>query len=104
MPATRTRIRITSRGILIASTVAAVILGTIVLTWKMVETSQSYQKKADEHAQEAAIHEANRANTIPPWSDDEARKAEYHSRMNRKWEYASTHPWMRVEPDPPPPR
>jgi hypothetical protein len=29
--------------------------------------------------------------------------ADYHARMRRKWEYGALHPWLPVEPDPPPP-
>ncbi len=67
-------------------------------------TSEKYQSRADEHARKAAVHESNRTSMMPPYSDDEGRKAEFHAQMNRKWEYAASHPWFAVEPDPPSPK
>ena len=32
-----------------------------------------------------------------------SRMAIYHAAMDRKYEYAARHPWLQVEPDPPPP-
>ena len=92
------------RRLIIAASLVFVIGGSLGSGYWLYMTSEAYQRRADEHAKAAAVHESNRTSMDPPWSEDEGRKAEYHAQMNRKWEYAAYHPWLSVAPDPPIPK
>ncbi len=92
------------RRLLIAVLLVVVVGGSLGAGFWLYATGEEYQRRADVHAQKAAVHESNRTSMAPPASDDEGRKAEFHAQMNRKWEYAASRPWLSVEPDPPAPK
>src|SRR6201996_7600107 len=97
------RLRVIVRPLLIAGSLV-IVAGSLVAGYWLYTTSEEYQRRADQHAQEAAVHEANSDSLEPPYGDAEKRKAQYHSQMNKKWEYAAFHPWLPVEPDLPRPK
>jgi hypothetical protein len=65
--------------------------------------------QADWHDNQVAIHGGPSRlplAPLPPGAGLRQKRpalAAYHLRMRQKWERAAAHPWLSVEPDPPPP-
>jgi hypothetical protein len=77
----------------------------------VVSGSFRLKRRSEEFRQRAAKHEwlskpGGGSMMGPPevWMGELEVFQRYHDGMRRKYEYAAWHPWLSIEPDPPPPR
>ncbi len=84
----------------------------------VVEISQRrnrFQRLADDHWKQTLLlpedqidingysYVENQATRTKIYTGKNMRDIDYHDLLYRKYEYAASHPWLPVEPDPPPP-
>jgi hypothetical protein len=105
------------RTLLVAVAVAAVAMGAML----MLQRAAAYRRLAERHAERERMHrdsaalataeaedlaERGSADGAALWRervDDNAAKAARSAELSRKYLHAAAHPWLAVEPDPPPP-
>lgn len=83
--------RITARFVLIVIVLVALVVSAVVLTWRAVT-----------YGRQAALHDQY-MNSERSFVGDSEELRQWHKQMLRKYEYAASHPWLTVEPDPPAP-
>lgn len=106
------RLRFSTRTLMVAVAIVAITFGAYI---ELKRRAGSYRLKAALHADEERAMQSlwwwNER--MPHPSGDAAEKTrdrerylkleEYHAELKREYEFAATHPWQLVEPDPPPP-
>ncbi len=107
------RVRFTVRGMMVMVAVVAVSLGTCRAVERLRVRAFEYQIAEGVHAWAERLHAhaqkyegACLGWASPPFRANpkiDSRLATYHAALRRKYEYAASHPWFPVEPDPPPP-
>jgi hypothetical protein len=93
----RPRVRMTMRGLMFAVAIVAIVLGVGLV-----------KKRRDERLQRLTFYSGlehkyvARAQSIAPGkpSHQAQERLNFFRAMRRKWEWAASHPWESVEPDP----
>jgi hypothetical protein len=91
-------VRMTLRGLMVAVAIVAVVLGVGLL-----------KKRRDERLKRLAFYSGlehkytarAQASTSGRLGNAGQERLDYFRAMRRKWEWAASHPWESVEPDPP---
>jgi hypothetical protein len=107
-------VRFTVRRLMIAVAVVAVLLGASDAVARLREQAFTCQLIAGIHAlgEELHTHPEKYEGTCMGWAAPtfqadprlDSKLAVYHAALRRKYESAAAHPWLAVDPDPPPPR
>jgi hypothetical protein len=110
------RPRLTIRLMMVVVAVAALALAVEATRRRMVDLSRAYMRRAMEHQLKADVASANVLESEfwskegrPPdpkyaeWIIGYRRQFEFHHAMTRKYERATTRPWLPIAPDPAPP-
>lgn len=97
-----TRRSLTIARLMIAIAILAVALGDI----GMRRRSADFRRRAQDHARAGQWGGGSIGGSdegLARMMNEIKEFTSYHDRMRRKYEYAALHPWVWVEPDPPPP-
>jgi hypothetical protein len=84
----------------------AILLAILLLVMNLIDRRFAYrQEQAQWHGAWESIYSEEGLPAIftPTQARARAQRAEYHSRMKRKWEHAALRFWLPVAPDPRPP-
>jgi hypothetical protein len=88
----------TVRGLMIAVAIVAIVLGVAILKKRRDERLKNQAYFAGLERKYAARAQAGASGRLPNAAQE---RLDYFRAMRRKWEWAASHPWESVEPDPP---